>query len=490
MIIDRQAAVTPTRYDDRDLRRWMGAQISAADSDDLLAAWLWTEEARLCRSTAEKWKDHHAVVTREKTEVRQRVEVLWRDRPGDRIPTAHRDQVQAALERAALELGDLASAAASGSSEAGLAWSRMRCSFGKDPVDSYQGREDRDRSPVQASFRQRVQLTRSQEALARVLAALREAVQVAAGEENLRRQRIVSGGLSPEEQFLRGVHAAAHVHRDRVEQEADQLERRENEGDGPPPVNNEAHSYVNDWPATRALAQSIRAERKVAWALAEQVNDLWEALADDAHLDGRDPAPGTPGKSVALFGTLAVLSREVASARERVDAAVEQHAEALHHFGLRRNRRHNWERSGEYRSLNRISEMHYREFEHLVADLLVRDGFSVKQRGGGPNDQGADVIAMCPAGQRFVVQCKHTSVNARVGTPDLQRFKGTAWDVHSADVALVVTNSGFSRNAKAFAAEHNFQLAGDTAMWRWAYLGDPLLDILSSLAKDTLVRGA
>ncbi|MFJ1757658.1 restriction endonuclease [Kitasatospora sp. NPDC088134] len=489
MIIDRQAAVTPTRYDGRELRRWMGGQISAAGPDDLLAAWLWTEEARLCRSTAEEWKDHCGVVARERAEVHRQAEAHWRDRPGDRIPTAHRDRVQDALERAALEFGELASAAARDGSDAGLAWSRMRCSFGKDPVESYQGREDRDRSPVQASFRHRVQLTRSREALTRVLAALREAVQAAAVEEDVRRQRIASGDLSPEEQFLRGVHAAAHIHRDRVEQEADQLELREAAGDGPTVVYNAAQHYVNDWSAALALAHSIRAERKITHALVEQVNDHWEVLTADARPDGRGLAPGIPGESVALFGTLAVLSREVASARERVDAAVEQHAEALHHFGLRRNRRHDWDRSERYRSLDQIGKMHYREFEHLVADLLVRDSFSVEQRGGGPNDQGADVIATCPTGQRFVVQCKHTSVNARVGTPDLQRFKGTAWDVHRADVALVVTNSDFSKNAEAFAAEHNLQLAGDTVMWRWAYLGDPLLDIRPGLAEGGRTAG-
>ncbi|MQS17548.1 restriction endonuclease [Streptomyces kaniharaensis] len=125
-----------------------------------------------------------------------------------------------------------------------------------------------------------------------------------------------------------------------------------------------------------------------------------------------------------------------------------------------------------------IRGLHHREFERLTARLLARDGFTIEQAFGGSGDLGADVIALSPrSGRRFVVQCKHTSGDGKVGTPDLQRFKGTVWDVHRADVALMVTNGSFSRKAAVFAQEHNITLLGKREIERWAGAGDALWDL-------------
>lgn len=52
---------------------------------------------------------------------------------------------------------------------------------------------------------------------------------------------------------------------------------------------------------------------------------------------------------------------------------------------------------------------------------------------------GADVIGRSPCGRRVVVQCKRYKGN--LSSPHVQRFAGTARDIHRADVALLVTTA-------------------------------------------------
>ncbi|MET9324442.1 restriction endonuclease [Streptomyces sp. NPDC003038] len=91
-------------------------------------------------------------------------------------------------------------------------------------------------------------------------------------------------------------------------------------------------------------------------------------------------------------------------------------------------------------------------FEHTVAALCVRDGCPRVEVVGGAGDLGADVIATTPDGLRVVLQCKHYGDGNRVGSQDLQRFGGTCFAVHEADVAVVVTTSSFTAPAAEYAA--------------------------------------
>ena len=52
------------------------------------------------------------------------------------------------------------------------------------------------------------------------------------------------------------------------------------------------------------------------------------------------------------------------------------------------------------------NSMSPREFEELIARLLVRDGHTQGRVVGGRGDLGADVIGVDPQGHRVVVQCK------------------------------------------------------------------------------------
>ncbi|KAB2977628.1 restriction endonuclease [Streptomyces sp. SS1-1] len=90
-------------------------------------------------------------------------------------------------------------------------------------------------------------------------------------------------------------------------------------------------------------------------------------------------------------------------------------------------------------------------FEQTVADLCLRDGCSDVEVVGGAGDLGADVTAVTPDGRRLIVQCKRYCETNKVGSQDLQRFGGTCFTVHEADIAVVVTTSDFTAPALEYA---------------------------------------
>ncbi|MFB7393564.1 restriction endonuclease [Streptomyces sp. NPDC056191] len=60
-------------------------------------------------------------------------------------------------------------------------------------------------------------------------------------------------------------------------------------------------------------------------------------------------------------------------------------------------------------------------------------------------------MALTPDGRRLVIQCKRYRDSNKVGSQDLQRFGGTCFTVHGADVAAVVTTSTFTKPAAGYA---------------------------------------
>ncbi|MFJ6650789.1 restriction endonuclease [Streptomyces sp. NPDC091290] len=92
-------------------------------------------------------------------------------------------------------------------------------------------------------------------------------------------------------------------------------------------------------------------------------------------------------------------------------------------------------------------------FERSVADLCLRDGCGDVEVVGGAGDLGADVTAVTPDGRRLIVQCKRYCETNKVGSQDLQRFGGTCFTVHEADIAVVVTTSDFTAPALEYAEQ-------------------------------------
>jgi restriction system protein len=129
------------------------------------------------------------------------------------------------------------------------------------------------------------------------------------------------------------------------------------------------------------------------------------------------------------------------------------------------------------RSLDVVWAMGDREFEEYVAKLCRRDGCTRVQRVGGRADLGADVIGWMPDGRRLVVQCKRYAKHRTVGSPDLQKFNGTARSEHGADVALFVASCVFTRHARSFAARHQLTLIDVDLLGFW-HSGTPLDKLL------------
>ncbi|MET9532506.1 restriction endonuclease [Streptomyces sp. NPDC006649] len=107
-------------------------------------------------------------------------------------------------------------------------------------------------------------------------------------------------------------------------------------------------------------------------------------------------------------------------------------------------------------------------FEAAVASLCERDGCREVEVVGGAGDLGADVLATAPDGRRVVVQCKQYGPAHKVGSQDLQRFGGTCWSVHGAQLAVVVTTSQFTAPAEDYAAECGIRCVDGTSLAAWA----------------------
>ncbi|MFJ3514577.1 MULTISPECIES: restriction endonuclease [unclassified Streptomyces] len=112
-------------------------------------------------------------------------------------------------------------------------------------------------------------------------------------------------------------------------------------------------------------------------------------------------------------------------------------------------------------------------FEHTVAALCARDGCPQVEVVGGAGDLGADVIATTADGLRVVIQCKHYGEGNRVGSQDLQRFGGTCFAVHEADVAVVVTTSEFTAPAAEYAAACDIVCVDGDGLAAWTQTHTP-----------------
>ncbi|MFD3649947.1 restriction endonuclease [Streptomyces cyaneofuscatus] len=112
-------------------------------------------------------------------------------------------------------------------------------------------------------------------------------------------------------------------------------------------------------------------------------------------------------------------------------------------------------------------------FEEAVAELCRRDGCADAEVVGGAGDLGADVLATTPDGRRLVVQCKRYGPTNRAGSQDLQRFGGTCYAVHEADLALVVSTGGFTEPALDYAEQCAILCYGPEELAAWSEGGAP-----------------
>lgn len=186
------------------------------------------------------------------------------------------------------------------------------------------------------------------------------------------------------------------------------------------------------WRRRRRLSVS-RAARRAGAALDEAARTAVDAWDDTPFRPGGEP--GVPGAAADRRTAGAAVVRDTAAAG--APAGTGHLAPAPDEYDVLG--------PDEYDTLGPD------EFEHAVAALCVRDGCREAEVVGGAGDLGADVLAVAPDGRRVVIQCKRYGDGTTVGSQDVQRFGGTCFAVHRADVAAVVTTSGFTAPALDYA---------------------------------------
>ncbi|MEU7227567.1 restriction endonuclease [Streptomyces chrestomyceticus] len=112
-------------------------------------------------------------------------------------------------------------------------------------------------------------------------------------------------------------------------------------------------------------------------------------------------------------------------------------------------------------------------FEQAIARLCERDGCRDVQVVGGAGDLGADVLAVTSDGRRIIIQCKRYCTTNKVGSQDMQRFGGTCYTVHEAEIAAVVTTSSFTEPAVDYADTCGIRCFDGDRLVAWSNGGGP-----------------
>lgn len=110
-----------------------------------------------------------------------------------------------------------------------------------------------------------------------------------------------------------------------------------------------------------------------------------------------------------------------------------------------------------------IAQMHWRDFETLVAEYFRRQSMTVTETGGGGPDGGVDVIARRGT-DRYLVQCKHWRAR-RVGVEPVRELYGLIAAQRLAG-GYVVTSGDFTEQARAFASGREIELINGRALQR------------------------
>ncbi|MGW9031857.1 restriction endonuclease [Streptomyces sp. NPDC055722] len=172
-----------------------------------------------------------------------------------------------------------------------------------------------------------------------------------------------------------------------------------------------------------------------------------------------DPAIGIPLLVAAVAAGGVYLVRRARKAEQRRLEAEQYRLEVARLAQIR---------EVQSREIARYHTMSPGEFEHAIAYLCQRDGCTDVRVVGGAGDLGADVIATAPTGQRIVIQCKRYGPTHKVGSPDMQRFGGTCYTMHGADIPVLVTTSTFTTQAISYATAQRIRLYDVSALGGWA----------------------
>jgi restriction system protein len=99
----------------------------------------------------------------------------------------------------------------------------------------------------------------------------------------------------------------------------------------------------------------------------------------------------------------------------------------------------------ELATLEKVDLMTGADFERLIADLLIRDGYKEVRGVGGAGDRGADVLARTPDGRRITIQCKRQA--RPVPADRVRNLIGAIYGMHAGSVGVLVTSNTLTRQA-------------------------------------------
>jgi restriction system protein len=98
------------------------------------------------------------------------------------------------------------------------------------------------------------------------------------------------------------------------------------------------------------------------------------------------------------------------------------------------------------------------QFEYTMAAIMRLLGMTQIQRAGGRGHFGVDIKARDASGRTVLIRCKRRARTKKIGSPEIEKFIGTAHIHHRADLKLFVTTSEFTDHAQALAHQHGIQL--------------------------------
>jgi HJR/Mrr/RecB family endonuclease len=113
--------------------------------------------------------------------------------------------------------------------------------------------------------------------------------------------------------------------------------------------------------------------------------------------------------------------------------------------------------------LQYVDRLKGHDFEHFVGELLTTRGFDQVKITQASGDYGVDVLAR-KDGKHYAIQAKRYSSNVdRKAVSDSVAGRG----FYKCQVAMVVTNSYFTKSAKIYANELGCELVDRDVLKRW-----------------------
>ncbi|GAA4985757.1 hypothetical protein GCM10023334_116720 [Nonomuraea thailandensis] len=96
--------------------------------------------------------------------------------------------------------------------------------------------------------------------------------------------------------------------------------------------------------------------------------------------------------------------------------------------------------------LAKVDLMSGSQFEHLIAERMIAEGFRRVRERGGKGDGGVDITAVAPGGVPYAVQCKRYS--RTVGAPEVRNFLGALANTFDGHTGVLVTSGHLTRQAR------------------------------------------